>query len=121
MTIILDGQPLDAAVVVCTHDAIEIRRVLDMLRQRSVVAQQARSVQITAQLTPVTDALTEHFERVPREIWQRPDTVIKEHFDQETHGHWQPAPIDAQIPVPLSRPPEQRPTPLLGWRRRKSY
>jgi hypothetical protein len=68
MTILLDGQPLDVAVVLCSEHSMEIRRVLDALRQRSTVAQQARAVDVTQRLTPVSDAETEHFARAKQLI-----------------------------------------------------
>lgn len=83
MTILVDGQPIDAAIVVCGEHALEIRRVLDALRQRSVVAQHARALDVTQITTRVTAAPTEQFPTVT-------------------------AALDAQLPMPLQRPEPQR-------------
>src|SRR5690349_24897998 len=107
MTILLDGQPLDAAVVICTEHAIEVRRVLDMLRQRSIVAQHARAIDVTQPIARVGSAPTERFPKV---------AVDPAAFRQESLG--QVAPVDAQLPVPLQpRRPRRNLTSMRGvWR-----
>ena len=72
LTILIDGQPLDAAIVLCSQDAIEVRRVLELLRQHSTVAQQARSVAVTQQITRIPDAVTEHYATLPPGTFLRP-------------------------------------------------
>lgn len=79
-TIMFDGQPLDASVVLCGEHAHEIVRVLSEMRQRSIIAQQARSVAVTQQITRVPDAVTEHYATLPAELAER--------FDREAHGRW---------------------------------
>jgi hypothetical protein len=92
MTILIDGQPLDASIVVCGEHALEIRRVLDALRQRSIVAQHARAMDVTQLTTRVTAAPTEQFPAVT-------------------------APLSAQLPMPLQRPEQpQRHARRSIWR-----
>lgn len=79
-TIMFDGQPLDASVVLCGEHAHEIVRVLSEMRQRSIIAQQARSVAVTQQITRVPDAVTEHYATLPADLAER--------FDREAHGRW---------------------------------
>ena len=102
MTIMLDGQPFDAAIALCSEHTIDVRRVLDAMARRSVVAQQAREVDVTTRLRPVGDAMTEHFGSVPRDAPA---------FRRESLGEW---PVDAQVAVPL---PHRRRTTFGGWRR----
>lgn len=91
-TIMFDGQPLDASVVLCGEHAHEIVRVLSEMRQRSIIAQQARSVAVTQQITRVPDAVTEHYATLPADLnREAAHTVSKsfgsvEDFDREAHG-----------------------------------
>lgn len=119
ITILVDGQPLDAAIVLCGTDAVNVRRVLDKLRGQGRVADQARHVHIdapTQQLRPVPDAVTEQFRTLPR------DAIAA--FNRETHGTWPPqrAPVDAQVAVPLNREAANTVTKSFGrsWRRKPS-
>jgi hypothetical protein len=110
MTILLDGQPLDVAVVLCAEHGMEIRRVLDGLRTRSTVAQQAREVDVTQRLMPVADAVTEHFARAKQLITE----------DQYRHAALgQPL---AVVPTPAApRPrPRRNIASLRGWRQPQS-
>jgi len=101
MTILMDGQPLDASVVLCAEHGMEVRRVLDMLRQRSTVAQHARSVDVTQPLTPVVTAPTEMFPKI---------AIDERGYRRESLGEWRPdGPLDdgrGMIPVPV--PPRPR-------------
>lgn len=128
MTIELDGAPPDAAIVLCTEHAIEVRRVLDELRHRSIVAQHARAVDITQPQTRIAGAPTELFplvgDTMPAHLATLPPGTLRRSdldeqiFEQEAHGRW-PQDRSARLPVPLSREPARRPTPLLGWRKNR--
>ena len=126
MTILLDGQPLDASIVICPRHAIQVQQVLETLRQHSAVAQRAQALDVTTQLRPVGDALTEHFAAVPREAWRRPPRVLADATITEISINNEPSifpgvgpPVvvgrDAQAEVPL--PPRNHRRRLGGWRR----
>lgn len=97
LTILLDGQPLDAAIVLCAEHGVEIRRVLDMLRQRSTIAQHARALDVTVVNQQAINAPTELFPAIPNAV-----VVPLQHA---------PAPVDARLPMPLQRPVEKDPVP----------
>lgn len=111
ITIMLDGQPLEASIVLCSEGAIDVRRALDQIINRAhrrAVADHARRLDLAARtpdqttiLRPPSDAMTEHF------------ATAKAALDESMPRTWPP-----RVAVPL--PERRRPTVLASWRRKPS-
>jgi len=93
MTIMLDGQPFEAAIVLCAEGAIDVRRALDELLSRAhrrAVAQHAQRLNLTPRTPDQTAILrapsaaeTEHFAAAKA-------LIDEDRYRQETQGTWPP-------------------------------
>lgn len=114
VTIMLDGQPLEASIVLCAEGAIDVRRALDQIISRAhrrAVAQHAQRLNLASRapdqttiLRPPADAMTEHFATAKA-------LLDESGFQRETHGAWMRPALDDVA---------QQRRRSLGWRRKPS-